>query len=77
MSKTGKKNVVGWLRSLRVPGNASRADRIGSEGWFDTIAYQPVRMFGAKPQFDCKHVDARERTEGLMERGKAQICPSE
>ena len=29
------------------------------------------------PQFDCKHVDARERTEGLMETGKAQICPSE
>jgi len=31
----------------------------------------------ANPQFDCKHVDAREPTEGLMERGKAQICPSE
>lgn len=40
--------MVGWLRSLRVPGNASRADRIGSEGWFDTIASQPVRMLARR-----------------------------
>jgi hypothetical protein len=70
VSKTGKKNMVGWRGPCACRATASRADRIGSEGWFDTSAYQPVRMLGANPaiRLQARRCEsANGRTDGKRE----------
>ena len=67
---------LGW-NPCACRATTSRVDRIGSEGGVTPLHTDRFVCSEANPQFDRKHGDARERTEGLMERGKAQICPSE